>query len=88
MTAHQQSATVPERLAANADLRCTYRACPDRPIRRMTRSDGDCSWWGCARHWPAMLTALHHGLPGSTTGTGWVEVIELDTTHPDQEATT
>jgi hypothetical protein len=80
----QQAATVPERLAELAGLRCTYRGCMERPIRRMTPSNCACAWWGCASHWPRMLDALHNGLPGATTGTGWVEVIELDKTN-DQE---
>lgn len=83
-----QAPTVPERLAKLAGLRCTYRACPERPIRRMTRSDGTRPWWGCAAHWPNMLTALHNGLPGATTGTGWVEVIDLDKTHIDDQEMT
>lgn len=71
--------TVPERLAANARLACTYRACPERPIRRMTRNDCPRTpWWGCRTHWPAMHAALHNGLPGATNGTGWVDVVELD----------
>jgi hypothetical protein len=80
------TATVAELLAKHANLHCTYRRCPERPIRRMTPSNCSTAWWGCATHWPAMLAALHNGLPGATTGTGWVEVIELDTDH-DQEAT-
>jgi hypothetical protein len=67
------------RLAAHAGLRCTFRRCPNPPVRRMTPSNSPAHWWGCRQHHPSMLAALHIGLPGATTGTGWVDVIEIDT---------
>jgi hypothetical protein len=60
-----------------AGIACTYLGCGKPAVKRLSQSVGGRPWHGCPDHYPAMVDALHIGMPGATSGGSWVEIEDL-----------
>ena len=56
---------------------CTALNCDRPPVAFIRRSIDRTGWFGCAVHAPGMEAAFKIGLPGSESGSAWVEVTPV-----------